>query len=160
LFSLFVRHLFVVYLILLWDGILFSAEQTTSINILIYYHSLFGQILLSIRNIFYIFLIFDLFYFVLCGFSFLFVLFYVFCWGFFVSVFVFYCVFVCFCFVFAFYFLFTFIAFNITLAWRTQILKVTKHSQHYISITWQTFWKGRSIHNITLAWRTRILKGT
>ena len=29
----------------------------------------------------------------------------------------------------------TFIVFNITLAWRTKILKGTKHSQHYINIT-------------------------
>jgi plasmid replication initiation protein len=68
----------------------------------------------------------------------------------------------CFCFCLLFIYIFvhsnlyrTFIVFNITLASRTNILKVTNHSQHYISITWQTFWKGRSIHNITLVLRDK-----
>jgi hypothetical protein len=171
LFLLFVRHSFFVYLILLRDGFYFPLNTQ---HILIYYHSLLGQILLSIRNIFYIFLIFYLFYFALCGFCFLFVLFCVFCWGFFclciciLLCIAFFCLFLfCFCFCLLFIYCIvhsnlyrTLIVFNITLAWRTNILKVTKHSQHYISITWQTFWKGRSIHNITLTLRRRILKGT
>ena len=43
----FFRHSFFVYLILLGDGILFSLNIQ---HILIYYNSLLGQILLSIRN--------------------------------------------------------------------------------------------------------------
>jgi hypothetical protein len=59
----------------------------------------------------------------------------------------------CFCFCFCLFFIYfvghsnlyrTFIVFNITLAWRTKILKRTKYWQHYISSTWQTFWKGKT----------------
>jgi hypothetical protein len=143
-------------------------------HIWIYYHSLLGQVLLSIRNIFYIFFnfLFVLFCFVWFLFPFCFVLcvlFCVLCWGFFglcICILLCFCLFLlCFCLLFIYCIVHsnlyrTFIVFNITLAWRTNILKVTKHSQHYISITWQTFWKGRSIHNITLTLRRRILKGT
>jgi hypothetical protein len=78
----------------------------------------------------------------------------------FLLVFVCFCfVFVCFCFCFCLLFIYlvchsnlyrTLIVFNIALAWRTTILKRTKHLQHYISITWQTFWKGSRIYSITL----------
>ena len=108
LFLLFVRHLFFVYLILLGTVFHFLLNNQ---HLLIYYQPLLGQILLSIRNIVYIVLIFDLFYSVVCGFFF-----FLFCFVCFVedfllyfSLFLFLCivfVFVCFCFVFVFVFVF------------------------------------------------------
>jgi hypothetical protein len=119
------------YLILLGDGILFSVEHSTYINLLPFS---IGPDIVVYQEYFLHFL------------NFVFVLF---CF-----------VFVCFLFIVLLFFVHsnlyrTFIVFNFTLAWRTNILKVTKHSQHYISITWQTFWKGRSIHNITLVLRDK-----
>ena len=128
---LFVRHSFFVYLILLGDGILFSVEHSTYINLLPFS---IGPDIVVYQE------------YVLHFLNFVFVLFcFVFVWFLFIAL---------------LFFVHsnlyrTFIVFNFTLAWRTNILKVTKHSQHYISITWQTFWKGRSIHNITLVLRDK-----
>jgi hypothetical protein len=73
---LFVRHSFFVYLILLGDGILFSAEHSTYINLL---PLSTGPDIVVYQEYFLHFFNFYLFYFALCGFCFLFVLFCVFC---------------------------------------------------------------------------------